>query len=175
MTLSCALPQRGPFYRQNRRSTAVSHTAVSCKYHNNRTAEASQCPHACMVLGLNVCVWGQMDTFMSVWVWIILPATSGAPHGTADCGKRGRWARGEGTSPVGSLTSTPTDRRLCKWQTERLLDDHARQMLLWILESILSSSVLNFLSDSNSLPLPCVRCDYSVLYISFSVLLKDTL
>lgn len=61
--------------------------------------------------GLNVCLWGQMDTFMSAWVWIILQATSGAPHGTADCGKRGRWARGGGgTPPVGSLTSIPTDR-----------------------------------------------------------------
>lgn len=43
-------------------------------------------------------------------MWIILPATSGAPHGTADCSKRGRWARGEGTPPLGSLTSIPTDR-----------------------------------------------------------------
>lgn len=60
--------------------------------------------------GLNVCVWGQMDTFISAWVWIILQATSGAPHGTADCSKRGGWACGEGTPPGGSLTSTPTDR-----------------------------------------------------------------
>lgn len=42
--------------------------------------------------GLNVCMWGQMDTFMSAWVWIILQATSGAPHGTANCSERGRWA-----------------------------------------------------------------------------------
>lgn len=71
-----------------------------------------QCPHARMVPELNVCVWGQMDTFMSVRVWIILQATSGAPHGTADCSKRDRWARGESTPPVGSLTSIVPDRAL---------------------------------------------------------------
>lgn len=98
-------------------------TAVSGKCHdNNRLAEASQCPHACMVLWLNVCVRGQMDTFMSIWVWIILPATSGAPHGIADCSKRGRWAHGEGAPPVGSLTSIPTDGaslQMANWKVTR--------------------------------------------------------
>lgn len=47
---------------------------------------------AYLFLGAYVCMWGQMDTFMSAWVWIILQATSGAPHGTANCGERGRWA-----------------------------------------------------------------------------------
>lgn len=33
-------------------------------------------------------------------MWIILPATSGAPHGTADCSKRGRWAPSSGLSYI---------------------------------------------------------------------------
>lgn len=66
------------------------------KYHN-RTLELllfffPGFPMHIWFWGLNVCMWGQMDTFMSAWVWIILQATSGAPHGSANCGERGRWA-----------------------------------------------------------------------------------
>lgn len=109
--------------------------------------------------GLNVCVWGQMDTFMSAWVWIILQATSGAPHGTADCGKRGRWARGEGTPPVGSLTSIPTDRASPQNGRpkgyETILQDKcfSESSQTWCL----SLSVLNFPCGSNSLLFPGVR------------------
>lgn len=108
--------------------------------------------------GLNVCLWGQMDTFMSAWVWIILQATSGAPHGTADCGKRGRWARGGGHPSSGfSYIYTHWQGIAAEWQTERLRDDPARQMLLWVLTNMVSLSVLNFLCGSNSLLFPSVR------------------
>ena len=42
-------------------------TAVSGKCHNNRPAQASQCPYACMVPGLNVCAWGARWTLS--WVY----------------------------------------------------------------------------------------------------------
>lgn len=44
-----------------------------------------------------------------------------------------------------------------EWQTERLRDDPARQMLLWVLTNMVSFSVLNFLCGSNSLLFPSVR------------------
>lgn len=51
-------------------------------------------PCVCVLPELSVHVQGQMGTFMSVWVWITLPATSGSPHGTADYGRRERRAGG---------------------------------------------------------------------------------
>lgn len=97
---------------------------------------------------------------MSVWVWIILPATSGAPHGTADCGKKrqvGTW----GGQPSSGLSYIYTH-----WQgiaangrPERLRDDPARQMLLWILANMVSSlSPTSCLTDTAYL-FPGVRCD----------------
>lgn len=52
-------------------------------------------PCVCVLPELSVHVQGQMGTFMSVWVWITLPATSGSPHGTADYGRRERKAGGQ--------------------------------------------------------------------------------
>lgn len=59
-------------------------------------------------------------------MWIILPATSGAPNGTADCGKRGRWAHGEGTPPVGSLTSISTDRASSQMADQKVTQLHGK-------------------------------------------------
>ncbi|MEQ2177477.1 hypothetical protein GOODEAATRI_003994 [Goodea atripinnis] len=62
-----------------------------------------------MVLRLNLCMHGQMDTFMSVRMWIILQATSGGPHGTADCGKQNRWVCGQKAPPRAVLYCTSTE------------------------------------------------------------------
>lgn len=54
-------------------------------------------------------------------MWIIPPATSGAPHGTADCGGSGRRPHREGTPPVGTrLSSMPTDRALAQMADQKV-------------------------------------------------------
>lgn len=124
--------------------------------------------------GLNVCMWGQMDTFMRAWVWIILQATSGAPHGTADCSKRGRWARGEGTPPEGSLTSILTDRASLQMAAQKVMANPAEQMLG---SSQMSFSVLAFLCVPQQLPVPrchAVDTHWDTHNSDCSVLLKDT-
>lgn len=76
-----------------REEAVIAHPAVEMPLQDCRVVVFFFSFHMHMWLwGLNVCMWGQMDTFMSAWVWIILQATSGAPHGTANCGERGRWA-----------------------------------------------------------------------------------
>lgn len=51
-------------------------------------------PHACVLQRLRECERRSRWTLFGGW--IILQATSGAPHGTADCSKTSRWAHGRG-------------------------------------------------------------------------------
>lgn len=64
---------------------------------------------ACVVLRLTECLRSQMDTFTSVQMWIILQATSGGPHGAADCGKWNRWVCGQNAPPPGCFVPSSVD------------------------------------------------------------------
>lgn len=87
-------------------------------------------PHACVLQRL------RESERRSRWTlfggWIILQATSGAPHGTADCSKTSRWAQ-EDTSSGFALVSTLRESITTDIWKEMVVQ-HKHFSSLWLLQ-----------------------------------------